>query len=62
METNLIHKFFVVLNCKIMSLPFTYLGMPIGENPRKYHMWKNPIENIRNKLVTWKCKHLSLHT
>jgi len=24
------------LNCSLMSFPFVYLGVPIGENPRRY--------------------------
>ena len=23
------------LNCRILSLPFTYLGIPVGDNPRR---------------------------
>jgi len=28
-----------VLNSKLLSLPFVYLGMPIGANPRKVSTW-----------------------
>ena len=30
------------LNCSLLSIPFVYLGIPIGANPRRCHMW-NPI-------------------
>jgi len=30
------------LNCSLLAIPFVYLGIPIGANPRRCHMW-NPI-------------------
>ena len=30
------------LNCSLLPIPFVYLGIPIGANPRRCHMW-NPI-------------------
>jgi len=27
------------LNCSLLTLPFTYLGVPIGANPRRYQTW-----------------------
>ena len=27
------------LNCSLLSFPFTYLGIPIGANPRRSLMW-----------------------
>ncbi|CAJ2671427.1 unnamed protein product [Trifolium pratense] len=29
-----------VLNCKVGSLPFSYLGIPIGADPRKIRTWE----------------------
>ena len=31
------------LNCSLMSFPFTYLGVPIGVNPRRIHTWDSII-------------------
>ena len=28
------------LNCSLMSFPFTYLGIPIGANPRRCQTWE----------------------
>ncbi|PNX83760.1 cysteine-rich receptor-like protein kinase, partial [Trifolium pratense] len=48
------------LHCKIGSLPFTYLGLPIGENPRKSSMWQTVLDAVRDRLSGWKNKHLSI--
>ena len=35
------------LNCSLMSIPFTYLGIPIGANPRRGQMWDPIIKKVR---------------
>lgn len=30
-----VHETSLVMNCKNVCLPFLYLGLPIGEDPRK---------------------------
>lgn len=35
------------LNCRLGSLPFIYLGLPVGANPRRLETWKPVIENIQ---------------
>ena len=56
---NYLQRFSKMLNCDTMQLPFSYLGMPIGDNPKKHYMWKDVVEKIRKKLAKWKEKHLS---
>lgn len=34
-ESSEVVKFARLLNCSLLTLPFTYLGMPIGANPRR---------------------------
>lgn len=48
------------LNCKIGKIPFVYLGIPIGANPRKFETWRKVIEKVRSRLSVWKRRHLSL--
>jgi len=43
-----------------MGLPFKYLGMPIGGNPRKRVFWNPVVENIRSRLSRWKGGLLSM--
>lgn len=49
-----------MLSCRILSLPFTYLGLPIGANPRRLEMWSPVINKFSKKLFIWKHKHISL--
>ena len=48
------------LLCKVGSLPFTYLGLPIGGNVSKIDSWAPIINRIERKLATWKGRLLSL--
>ncbi|XP_019447350.1 PREDICTED: uncharacterized protein LOC109350582 [Lupinus angustifolius] len=47
------------LSCKIGSIPFLYLGIPVGANPSRYSTWQNVIEKVASRLAGWKCKHIS---
>ena len=58
-ESSEVVKFARLLNCSLLTLPFTYLGMPIGANPRRAAAWKSIIGKFKKKLVPWKYKSLS---
>ena len=47
------------LNYRILSLPFTYLGLPIGDNPRRSELWDPLIRKCERKLASWKHRHIS---
>jgi len=47
------------LNCGRMAIPFNYLGVRIGGNPRKEEFWKPIIYKIRSNLSTWKGRLLT---
>jgi len=49
-----------VMNCKHGHLPFLFLGLPIGGDPRKLQFWYPLVNRICNRLSGWKCKNLSL--
>ena len=49
-----------MLNCAQMSIPFKYLGVLVGGNPRKVEFWKEVIDKVKRKLSTWKGKKLTL--
>lgn len=53
------NQFAALLNCKVMSIPFIYLGLPVGANPRRLATWDPMLNKIRSKLSSWKAKHLS---
>lgn len=48
------------LNYKRGSLPFNYLGLPIGENPRRVSTWDYMIQVIRGRLQSWQHRSISL--
>jgi hypothetical protein len=47
------------LNCKRGSLPFKYLGLPVGANPRRLDTWEPLLEQIRRRLNSWGNKLIS---
>lgn len=44
------------LCCRVVQMPFTYLGLPIGANPRKTSTWQPVIDIMRKRLARWKGK------
>jgi hypothetical protein len=48
------------LNCKRGAIPFSYLGLPVGANPRRCATWDPLIEHLRRRLRSWGNKHVSL--
>ena len=47
------------LNCSLMSIPFVYLGIPIGANLRRCELWDPIINKCERKLAKWKQRHIS---
>jgi len=48
------------LSCNVGLLPFKFLGLPIGDNPRRSSTWKLVIENLKKWSSLWKNRHLSV--
>lgn len=48
------------LNCRIVELPFKYLGLSIEANPRTFSTWQPIICALDRRLEVWKGRHLSL--
>ena len=40
-------------------MPFMYLGIPIGDNPRRSEFWDPILRKGERKLATWKHRHIS---
>lgn len=59
MEEELVKEFANSLNCLTQSLPLSYLGLPLGANPRKKSTWKPVVEKFKKKLASWKRRFLS---
>jgi hypothetical protein len=48
------------LNCRLEVIPFKYLGLPIGANPKSSSTWDPLLEKIRKRLFSWRNKYISL--
>ena len=47
------------LSCKVLVIPFLYLGIPIGANSRCSVIWDPIVERCERKLSKWNQRHLS---
>ena len=45
--------------CRQQKCPFTYLGLPLGENMSKASAWKPVIDKVKHRLASWKAKTIS---
>ncbi|MCH79913.1 ribonuclease H protein, partial [Trifolium medium] len=48
------------LNCRLGSVPFKYLGLPVGANPRRLVTWQPLLNTLQNKLSVWGNRYVSL--
>jgi len=49
-----------IFNCQAASLPFIYLGLPVGDNMNKKLAWEVVIESFNRRLNLWKARTLSI--
>ncbi|XP_045797597.1 uncharacterized protein LOC123891740 [Trifolium pratense] len=45
--------------CKVGKIPFLYLGLQIGGDPRRLVFWEPVLSRIKNRLSGWKSRFLS---
>jgi hypothetical protein len=48
------------LHCEVDSIPFRFLGIPVGANPRRKATWSSIIDNTRKRLSVWNGRNLSI--
>ena len=48
------------LNCNTMQLPFQYLGVEVGGNPKKKQFWESVVKKLEARLSSWKGRFLSM--
>lgn len=46
-------------HCKAGNLPFKYLVLPVGADPRRISTWQSVVESFQKKLCSWRAKTLS---
>jgi len=49
-----------LLNCKQSGIPFKYLGLEVGGNPRKKSFWEPVLNKLKTRLSVWKGRFLSM--
>lgn len=50
----------ILLSCNVDSLPLKFLGVNVGDSPRKLSIWRDLINHFKNRLARWKGKHLTV--
>lgn len=48
------------LSCRIEDKKFSFLGIPIGSNPRRVSWWKPLVSKLKDRLAGWKGKFHNL--
>jgi hypothetical protein len=48
-----------ILHCKVGKVPFLYLGLSIGGDPRKLAFWDPVLHKIKSRLMGWQSRFLS---
>jgi hypothetical protein len=48
-----------ILNCKVGKVPFLYLVLSIGGNPRRLAFWDPVVHTIKSRLSGWQSRFLS---
>jgi hypothetical protein len=43
-----------IMNCIMGTIPFVYLGLPIGGDDRRLSFWKSVVDLIISRMSTWK--------
>nr|XP_016476809.1 PREDICTED: uncharacterized protein LOC107798345 [Nicotiana tabacum] len=59
-EVDNIEEIAHVLNCKVGTLPTTYLELPLGASSKDLAMWNPVIERVEKWLAGWQKKYLSI--
>jgi len=59
-QSNVVVCFTKILNCIQMEVPFKYLGLEVGGNPRKKQFWEPVLSKLKARLCVWKGRFLSL--
>ncbi|GAU31072.1 hypothetical protein TSUD_322090 [Trifolium subterraneum] len=47
------------LRCKVGTIPFIYLGLSIGGDPRRLRFWEPLLARLKNRLSGWKSRFMS---
>lgn len=59
MDEEFLYRLAATCKCNIGSLPFEYLGIPLGADSRRISTWNVIVEKFKTKLSGWKSQTLS---
>lgn len=48
------------LSCCTRRIPFKFLGLPVGANPRRCSTWEPIVDSLKKRLAVWKGRYLSI--
>lgn len=48
------------IHCASDTIPFLYLGLPVGDNMKQVASWKKVVEKVNRQLSLWKQRTLSI--
>ncbi|KAJ9558860.1 LOW QUALITY PROTEIN: hypothetical protein OSB04_013474 [Centaurea solstitialis] len=54
-----VHSWAMGVGCVGGSLPFSYLGIPVGASMSKKLNWRPVVEKVRSRLASWKARIIS---
>ena len=58
-EVDDVHALADILECRVGTLPMSYLGMPLGGSHNSPSIWNPILEKFEQKLAGWKKLYLS---
>ncbi|GAU33402.1 hypothetical protein TSUD_20950 [Trifolium subterraneum] len=59
-ESSVLAAAATFLDCSYDSIPFKFLGIPVGANPRRKATWKPIVESMEKRLSSWNDRNLSI--
>ncbi|CAJ2667257.1 unnamed protein product [Trifolium pratense] len=59
LDDNFVSAASSFLHCEVESIPFRFLGIPVGANPRRKVTWNPIVEAMKKRLNTWSGRNLS---
>jgi len=59
-DRNTLACYTKTLNCAQTGVPFKYLGLEVGGNPRKKQFWESILNKLKARLNVWKGRFLSM--
>lgn len=58
-DRRVLESYATIMYSRLIKLPFTYLGILVGANPRKMETWNPIVDKITKRLHSGKHKSLS---